>query len=72
MAKQGRITIDVDRCKGCGLCITACPLNLLAFNNEVVNKKGYQPAYIHTPEKCIGCTNCAQMCPDVVISVEKL
>ncbi|QVK19124.1 4Fe-4S binding protein [Mycoplasmatota bacterium] len=71
MAK-GRIIVDIDKCKGCGLCIEACPFNLLELDANVVNKKGYQPMRIHTPEKCIGCASCALMCPDVVITVEKL
>ncbi len=70
MAK-GRIIVDIDKCKGCGLCIAACPYNLLELDLKVVNKKGYQPMRIHSPEKCIGCANCALMCPDVVITVEK-
>lgn len=69
MAK-GRIVIDTDRCKGCSLCIHACPLNLLELDNHL-NIKGYQPMKIHTPEKCIACANCALMCPDVVITVYK-
>ncbi len=69
---KGRIIVDVDKCKGCGLCLDACPLHLLELANDTVNKKGYQPMRIHTPEKCIGCANCAMMCPDVVITVEKL
>ncbi len=71
MAK-GRIIVDVDRCKGCGLCLAVCPNNLLELDQNNVNKKGYQPMRIHTPDKCIGCANCALMCPDVVITVERL
>lgn len=71
MAK-GRIEVAVDRCKGCSLCITVCPLDLLELDPNSINKKGYQPMRIHTPDKCIGCTNCAMICPDVVITVEKL
>lgn len=72
MMAKGKIYVDIDRCKGCGLCIAACPLDLLELATDVVNKKGYQPMQIHTPEKCIGCANCALMCPDVVITVERL
>jgi 2-oxoglutarate ferredoxin oxidoreductase subunit delta len=68
---RGRITVDTERCKGCGLCIKACPLKLLELDKSVLNKKGYQPMRIHTPEKCIGCTFCALMCPDVCITVER-
>lgn len=71
MAK-GRIEVATERCKGCGLCIKACPLDLLELDSHSLNKKGYQPMRIHTPEKCIGCAHCAIMCPDVVITVYRL
>jgi 2-oxoglutarate ferredoxin oxidoreductase subunit delta len=71
MAK-GRIIVDVDKCKGCELCIQACPLDLLELDPLSMNAKGYQPMRIHTPEKCIACANCALMCPDVVITVERI
>lgn len=68
---KGGIIIDVDRCKGCGLCLAACPLDLLELDSNTINIKGVQPMRIHTPEKCVGCSNCALMCPDVVITVER-
>jgi 2-oxoglutarate ferredoxin oxidoreductase subunit delta len=36
-----------------------------------INTKGYHPATVLEMEKCIGCTNCALICPDCVITVEK-
>mgnify|MGYP000740897582 CR=1 FL=1 len=43
MAKiRGAIVIERDRCKGCNLCVVACPLNLLALAEKEVNKKGYR------------------------------
>ena len=58
-------------CKGCGLCVDACPKGCLAISTDTINKKGYSPAKMVNPEKCIGCAFCATMCPDVVITVEK-
>jgi 2-oxoglutarate ferredoxin oxidoreductase subunit delta len=69
---KGRIEVNVDHCKGCELCIEACPLDLLELDASNINVKGYQPMRIHTPEKCIGCMNCALMCPDAVITVFKM
>lgn len=72
MPAKGRIYVDEEKCKGCSLCISVCPFDLLALNTEKINKKGYIPVYIHSPEKCTGCANCATMCPDSVIEVERL
>ncbi|MDR0914275.1 MAG: 4Fe-4S binding protein [Oscillospiraceae bacterium] len=66
-----KITVDVQRCKGCGLCVNACPLKIISLNTEVINPKGYHPAKLVVPEKCIGCKSCAIMCPDCAIVVEK-
>lgn len=72
MAKiKGTTTIQSDRCKGCGLCVIACPVEIIALLTDTVNAKGYPPATIVDPENCIGCANCAIMCPDSVITVHR-
>ncbi len=68
---MNKVTFAVDRCKGCGLCITACPKKILALDNATLNAKGYHPAMMTDQEKCIACAMCAMMCPDCVITVEK-
>ncbi len=65
---RGAIVVDVERCKGCNLCVAACPLNLIELA-ETVNRKGYNYARQHTVEKCNGCTSCAIVCPDGCITV---
>ncbi|MCI9625527.1 MAG: 4Fe-4S binding protein [Clostridia bacterium] len=67
---MAKITINLEACKGCGLCTTVCPLNLLSMA-EKMNKKGFRPAQILEMEKCVGCASCATICPDCVIEVEK-
>ena len=72
MAKaKGAIVVDVEKCKGCELCIVNCPSNVLRLTREV-NGKGYHFAYMEFPEACTGCSNCAIVCPDAVISVYQL
>lgn len=70
MAK-GKVTFNEDICKGCTLCNTVCPVNILTMDKTKINVKGYHPATVTDPEKCIGCANCATICPDSVITVER-
>ncbi len=65
---RGMVVIDKDRCKGCGLCIAACPNQVLAFSGEL-NKSGYNVVHTEYPEACVGCAFCAQTCPDIAIEV---
>ena len=66
-----KVTFREDLCKGCGLCIEACPKKILELARDQINKKGHNPARITNQEACIGCAFCARMCPDAVIKVEK-
>ena len=65
-ATRGTLVIDIEKCKGCELCIAACPPNVLVMAGAV-NETGY-----HYPELtpgCTGCTACQLVCPDFVFSV---
>lgn len=69
MAKiKGAVVVDKEGCKGCGVCIPACPFGVLDLNKEV-NGKGYHYSYMANPDACTGCTSCATVCPDTVITV---
>jgi 2-oxoglutarate ferredoxin oxidoreductase subunit delta len=63
-------TIDRERCKGCGLCVNVCPKKVLELSKEV-NTRGYFPAVQAHPEKCVFCSACCIMCPDVAITIEE-
>jgi 2-oxoglutarate ferredoxin oxidoreductase subunit delta len=65
---HGTIIVDIERCKGCGLCIAACPQKVLAFSGTL-NKSGYDAVTMEKPEACVGCAFCAMTCPDIAISV---
>ena len=68
---MNKVTFKTDVCKGCGLCVTACPKKIVALATDELNQKGYHPAIITDQGKCIACAMCALMCPDCVITVEK-
>ncbi len=54
--------INPELCKGCGLCIVACPQDVLKFHDKF-NSKGYHYAY-YVGEGCTGCSVCFYACPE--------
>ena len=63
----GTIVVDTNRCKGCALCVEACPQKIIALA-RMVNASGYNYAEL-TDEDCIGCASCGIVCPDGCITV---
>ncbi|MCF0237000.1 MAG: 4Fe-4S dicluster domain-containing protein [Sphaerochaetaceae bacterium] len=68
---MAKVTFEEQLCKGCGLCVEACPKGILTLSRTRLNQKGHSPVEMTDQEKCIGCAFCATMCPDSVITVEK-
>lgn len=72
--KKGKITIDRELCKGCYLCISVCPDQLIAISDKL-NQKGYYPVEFIEEGieeencRCTGCATCAIVCPDIAIEV---
>ncbi len=59
---RGRVEITADLCKGCLLCIEACPPEVL-LEADSLNKMGYHPAY-YVGSGCTGCGICFYVCPE--------
>ena len=66
-AIRGHIDVDIETCKGCDLCIEACPQESLA-HSTALNNRGFHYAVL-IRDNCTGCENCALVCPDAVITV---
>jgi 2-oxoglutarate ferredoxin oxidoreductase subunit delta len=71
----GKIIIDTERCKGCGLCVVVCAKAGIVISKKS-NKSGYFPAeavnsdsFDKLTTSCSGCAVCALVCPDAAIEV---
>ncbi len=63
---RGTVSIDVEQCKGCELCIPACRPRVLLMS-EGVNGRGYH--YPLLEAGCTACKACFDVCPDFVFEV---
>jgi len=68
--KKGKLTFNDEFCKGCELCVSFCPVNILYLDKDRINSSGYHLISVTDMDKCIGCASCAIICPDSVIKVE--
>ena len=66
---RGTLVIDIEACKGCDLCVDACPPGVLVMTTHGVNERGYR--YPQLTPGCTGCKACSQICPDFVFQVYK-
>jgi 2-oxoglutarate ferredoxin oxidoreductase subunit delta len=68
MPVKGWIEVDDLYCKGCELCINACPQAVLKLDMERLTPKGYHPVSLKS-EGCTGCAICAIVCPEAALRV---
>lgn len=68
MPVKGWIEINQLYCKGCGLCVDACPQHVLGLDDDHLTPKGFHPAHL-TGDGCTGCAICAVVCPDAALTV---
>lgn len=64
--RQGTSALVVRRayCKGCDLCVQACPSRILALDEE-------ERVYVTDIDRCLFCGACAGRCPDFVFVLER-
>ena len=66
---KGAIVVDTERCKGCALCVEACPQDVIALALKKGNVHGYRYVEAVYADACVWCTSCAIVCPDGCITV---
>jgi NAD-dependent dihydropyrimidine dehydrogenase PreA subunit len=59
---RGLLRVDTDECKGCGLCVEACPPKVIRLS-EQLNHSGYRTA-MYLGAGCTGCGICFMVCPE--------
>lgn len=66
---RGFWTVFPDLCKGCGLCIEKCPVNVIYWSEQL----GFMgtPSVKTRMEGCIVCGICETVCPDAALRVER-
>lgn len=65
-----KITIDHERCIGCGNCLGACPFMVYEMREfKTRNKKKKMPVPVYL-EDCFLCQSCQAECPTDAIAIE--
>ncbi len=59
---RGSVTIRLERCKQCGICVALCPVENLSFEEGLLT----------AADKCTGCGLCEMHCPDFAIRATRL
>ncbi|HEY3364817.1 MAG TPA: 4Fe-4S binding protein [Symbiobacteriaceae bacterium] len=66
--REVKLELNENLCKGCELCVQACPRDVLAMGGNI-NALGYKPAAVVDAGRCTGCKACALVCPEVVFTI---
>lgn len=59
-----QITIDKEKCTGCGECVDICPAEVL----EMVDEK----SEVANIDECLGCESCVETCPENAITLTEI
>jgi len=58
------ITIDAEKCEGCGTCVDSCPVGIYSMEEGKAKISG-------NVDECVVCKTCEESCPTHAITVEE-
>jgi 2-oxoglutarate ferredoxin oxidoreductase subunit delta len=61
--KNKEIVLDINRCKGCEVCVISCPNNCLIMSSDD-NNLGNKFITFQDKSKCVVCGICSTVCPE--------
>jgi ferredoxin len=64
----GKVTLEKDRCTGCGLCALDCPSGALTVSADNESSV-YQLLFKHN--LCVACGQCVEVCPEQCLHLER-
>ncbi len=62
------ISIDLNRCKACGLCVSVCPKKALSLDASLPAR--YGSGAVKLTGECVECGSCYEVCPDIAITIK--
>ena len=66
---MNRLRLNATYCKGCLICVEACPTGAIKASSRI-NSKGYVLPEEDDMRRCTGCNLCETVCPDFAITIE--
>lgn len=57
------VTIDTDKCIGCGECVDVCPVEVYELQDS--------KALVVNEEECLGCESCIEVCESNAVTIEE-
>ena len=63
-----RLNFNPAYCKGCSICIEACPKNVIKSSGRI-DAKGHVLPEEGDMKRCSGCRLCELVCPDFAVAL---
>ena len=60
--ETGKLSVDMERCTLCGVCVKNCPVEVLQIEDDAVRQ-------IYAGFGCVACGHCMMVCPEACITV---